>query len=102
MTVLGADVFEPAPVEAHEIAKPFAISIPRMLNEGREAHAQSFGHGLFARRVERAGHQQGASVVVDTIAVQTIGHGMDCMLEQSGVIAHELEMIERSPAAAGW
>ncbi len=68
-----------------------------MLNESCETDAQSFGHGLFARRVERAGHQQGASVVVDAIAVQAIGHGMDCMLEQSGVIAHELEMIERYP-----
>ena len=58
--------------------------------------------GMFARRVERARHQQGAGVVVDTIAVQTIGHRMDGMLEQAGVIAHELEVIELHLVAADW
>ena len=45
-----------------------------MLNEGGEADAQGFGHGLFARCVERTSYQQGAGVVVDTISVQAIGH----------------------------
>src|SRR5690349_13810471 len=94
MAVLRADLFEPTPVEPHEIAKSLSISIPRMLDESCEADAERFGHPVFAGHAERAGQQQGASIVVDAIAVQTIRHAMDGMLEQPRVVAHELQMIE--------
>ena len=64
-----------------------------MLHECREAAVRA-RQWLFARRVERAGQQQGARIVVDTIAMRPVGHRMDGMLEQSGVIAHRQEMAE--------
>ena len=56
-------------VEAHEVAKSLGVGIPRMLHESRKAGGQDVRQRLFARRVEGAGQQQRAGIVVDAIAV---------------------------------
>ena len=66
-------LFEPAPVEAHEVAEPPGVRIPRVLDEGGEARRQHFSQRLLTRLVERAGQQQRARIVVDAVAVRPIG-----------------------------
>ena len=92
VAVLRAPVFEPAPIEAHEVAKPLRVRIPRMLDECGEPGRQRFGQALLARLVERAGHQQRAGIVVDAIAMRAIRHAMDRVLKQPGVVAHGQKM----------
>ena len=94
VTVFGATVFKPGPVEAHEVAKPPGVGIPGMLHERRKAGRQDFRQGLFARIVEGAGQQQRTSIVVDAIAVRTIGNRLHRMLKQAGIVAHRQEMAD--------
>src|SRR5208337_1405684 len=42
VTILRAAVFEPAPVEAHEVAKPPRVWIPRMLDKSGQAGRHCF------------------------------------------------------------
>ena len=58
-----------------------------MLNEGSQPRGQRLGQALLAWVVERAGHEQRASIVVDAISVRAIGHRTDRMLE-SPVSSH--------------
>jgi len=55
MAVLGALLFEPGAVVAHEIAKPAGSRIPRMLDEGSKTRRQQIRQRLLAGLVERAG-----------------------------------------------
>ena len=72
-----------------------------MLHEGGKAGRQDFRQALFAGIVEGAGQQQRAGVVVDAIAVRAIGHRMDGVLEQAGIVAHRQEMTDLHVAARG-
>ena len=92
MAVLRALVFEPNAVEAHEIAKPSGVGIPRMLHKGGEAGRQNVRKRTLASFIERAGQQQRACIVIDAIAVRAVGYRMHGVLKQSGIVAHRQEM----------
>ena len=93
VAVLRAAIFQPAAIEAHEVAKPPGIRVPGVLHERREPGRQGLGQVLLAGTVERTGQQQRPGIVVDAIAVNAIGHGMDRMLEQPGIVAHRQEIV---------
>ena len=61
---------------------------------GAVLYACLTGHAPFAGHVQRTAHQQCAGVVVDAVAVRTIGNRMDGMLEQSSVVAHAEEVMQ--------
>ena len=83
-----------------KLRKRLRLRIPGVLDEGREAGGQRFGQRLLAGRVERAGQQQRAGVVVDAIAMGPIRNGVDGVLEQAGVVAHGQKMPESASRAA--
>ena len=68
-----------------------------MLDKGRKSRGQRFGQAVLARIVERTGQQQRAGVVVEAIAVRTVGHGMDRMLKKPGVVAHGQKVFDLQP-----
>ena len=65
-----------------------------MLDEGGKPRRQDFRQALFARIVECAGDEQRTGIVVDAVAVGTVGHAVNGVLKQSGIVAHRQEMIE--------
>ncbi len=65
-----------------------------MLDEGRQARRQRFRKALLTWGVERAGHEQRAGIVVDAIAVRTIGYRTDRMLEKPRVVTHRQKMAQ--------
>src|SRR5258706_14064468 len=101
MTVFGAAVFKPGSIETHEIAKSPGVGIPRMLNERGKAGGQSLGQTFFAWIVEDTGEQQGARIVVHTIAVRAIRYRMRRVLEQAGIVAHGRKWPNCMSDAAG-
>ena len=100
VTVLRARVFQPSAVVAHEIAEPTRVWVPGVLDEGRKACGERLGQLRFARARKRAREQQGASVVVDTVAVGAVRHGMDGVLEHARAVAEREEMTESGPPEA--
>ena len=59
------------------------------------ARRADFGQQLrFAGIGKRAREQQGASVVVDTIAVSAVRHRMDGVLKHAGIVAEREEMAD--------
>ena len=94
VTVFRAFVFEPAAIEAHEIAEPPCVGVPGMLHERGEASRQYFGQTPLTMIIERAGQQQSARVVIDAVAMVAIGHRMNRVLQQSGIVAHGQKMVD--------
>ena len=69
-----------------------------MLDEGREARGVDFGQQLrFTGICKRAREQQGASIVVDTVAMSAVRHRMDRVLEHSRIVAEREEMADPAP-----
>src|SRR6185436_6200581 len=94
MGVLRAGLLEPVAIEAHEVTKAARVRIPRVLHERCEPHGQCFGQARLAGRIESAGYEQRAGVVVDAIAVGAIRYGVYRMLEQSSLVAHREQVPE--------
>ncbi len=93
VTIFRTPIFKPASIKAHEVAKPLGIRVPCMLDKCSKSGRQGLRQALFAGAVERTRQQQRSGIVIDTIAVVTIRHGMNGMLEQPGVVAHRQKMI---------
>src|SRR5581483_1085851 len=86
MAVLGTGLFEPAAVEAHEVAEPQGVGVPGVLHESREAHRKGLRQACTRRFLERTGQQQGPGIVVKAVAMGAVWRRVDCMLEQAGIV----------------
>src|SRR5437667_10719145 len=69
MTIFRAGFFQPSAIIAHEISEPTGVRVPSVLDESREACRECLGQLRFASARKRVREQQGASIIVDTIAM---------------------------------
>ena len=65
-----------------------------MLDKSGQAGCQCFRQARLAWVIERASQQQRPGIVIDAIAMVTVGHAMDRMLEEPGIVAHGQKMAE--------
>ena len=64
-----------------------------MLDEGGKPRRHGLGQALLAGVAEGTGEEQRTGVVVDAVAMRAIGHGMDGVLKQAGIVAHAMEVL---------
>jgi hypothetical protein len=99
MAVLGSGVLQPLAVIAHEVAETALVRVPSVLDEGGKAWL----HGLdeigvamgVAMPAHGAAQQHGAGIVIDAIAVASVGNAENRMLKQARIVTHRRKMIER-------
>src|SRR6185437_15577838 len=77
MAVFRAAFFQPYTAKAHEVPEAARCRIPGVLKEGRQPRRQDFRKSFLSRRVEGAGQQKRAGVVVYAVAMRPVRHGMN-------------------------
>ena len=95
VAVVGADILEPAAIEAEEVAKPAFSPVECEVQECRVGRRQAVQLGrALAELLELDGQEQSPGVVVGAIAFGEVRDRGVGVLEHSGRVGHSNQVIE--------